>query len=478
MAALAWVFLGLLAGLLVGVLVGRRWWGAGRTAKGAAVAAPGGLRLLSDQSLEWLRRSHGALGVWALEAEGSAPAPGASGLRSLADPGSLSPERAETVAFRLEQVRRQTQGGVERLEFGSLLYETAEGAVAAMLLPAGAPTLAIERAREDAIVLLDGLARHGALQRGPEGESRRQESVASIGLRLAYQVERLLEGEAAVAVAGPSGVRIVGVSGRGDPRLMRADIDPDSTIARVATGAPAPPDGVEDPLRAEVGDRRHPSGRCRLLPVMSGPRPVGAVAVWLPGRSAPEAALAAVREAIRAAGPRLEDAVAYQERELEAASDPLTGLANRRGLDATMSRFGGERGTLVCVDLDRFKLLNDTLGHAAGDAALVHVARILREHVRHGDVAARVGGEEFALWLPLARLEEGVRVAVRVRERLVGSRWRWQDRAWPLTASFGVSSCPETTRDHKNLLAQADAALYAAKGAGRDRVEVAERVPG
>jgi diguanylate cyclase (GGDEF)-like protein len=87
------------------------------------------------------------------------------------------------------------------------------------------------------------------------------------------------------------------------------------------------------------------------------------------------------------------------------------------------------------------------------------------------DTAARVGGEEFLLWLPGTSLEEGMRVAERIRVRLATTAWDWQGRAWPLSASFGVAGWPETTRSRENLAAQADAALYAAKRAGRDRVE-------
>ena len=100
----------------------------------------------------------------------------------------------------------------------------------------------------------------------------------------------------------------------------------------------------------------------------------------------------------------------------------------------------------------------------------MHLGRILHEQVRGVDAAARVGGEEFLLWLPGTSLEEGVRVAERIRVRLATTPWDWQGRAWPLSASFGVAGWPETTRSRENLAAQADAALYAAKRGGRDRV--------
>ena len=111
------------------------------------------------------------------------------------------------------------------------------------------------------------------------------------------------------------------------------------------------------------------------------------------------------------------------------------------------------------------------MGHPAGDAALMHFARIIREQVRNGDVGARIGGEEFAIWLPAARLEVGYRIAERIRIKLNTTHWDWRGRAWPLSASFGVAACPETSREIGDLIPQADAALYVAKNSGRNRVE-------
>ncbi|MGH2669485.1 MAG: GGDEF domain-containing protein, partial [bacterium] len=83
------------------------------------------------------------------------------------------------------------------------------------------------------------------------------------------------------------------------------------------------------------------------------------------------------------------------------------------------------------------------------------------------------GGEEFAIWLPGATLDLGKRIAERVRIKLGTTAWEWQERHWPLSASFGVAACPETNADLENLPAQADAALYVAKRSGRNRVEAA-----
>jgi diguanylate cyclase (GGDEF)-like protein len=118
-------------------------------------------------------------------------------------------------------------------------------------------------------------------------------------------------------------------------------------------------------------------------------------------------------------------------------------------------------------------VLNDSLGHPAGDDALKHFAGLIRKHIRATDTAARIGGEEFALWLPGATITLGADIAERIRHSLMNGFWVWQDNQWPLTASFGVAACPETSRSRQNLPAQADAALYRAKHEGRNKVVVA-----
>jgi diguanylate cyclase (GGDEF)-like protein len=183
-------------------------------------------------------------------------------------------------------------------------------------------------------------------------------------------------------------------------------------------------------------------------------------------------------------GPRLAAARALHEAERRAIRDPLTGLCNLREFERVMQQFrsvnslGLRAGpaipaTLVYVDLDRFKHLNDTLGHSAGDSALRHAAGVLERQVRDGDLVARIGGEEFAIWLPRTPLSEGREVAERVRRTLEDTPWRWNGRAWPLTASCGVATFPDHVRELENLRSAADAALYRAKQSGRNRVEMA-----
>jgi diguanylate cyclase (GGDEF)-like protein len=207
--------------------------------------------------------------------------------------------------------------------------------------------------------------------------------------------------------------------------------------------------------------------------------PIGAVSMGLPGdgRLAPPAQQIA-SQTLRIAGPKLWAALRLERERSVARTDALTGLLNRRGIEEMMGKIGlpgtgNTGGALVACDLDRFKSLNDTLGHAAGDAALVHFAAILKELVRGSDTAARVGGEEFHVWAPGATLERGAEIGERIRARLAESQFTWQGTAWPITASFGVAGVPATSTTVHNLPVQADAALYVAKQRGRNRVEIA-----
>jgi diguanylate cyclase (GGDEF)-like protein len=155
-----------------------------------------------------------------------------------------------------------------------------------------------------------------------------------------------------------------------------------------------------------------------------------------------------------------------------ARTDPLTGLLNRRGFEGTFeielerSRRTERPLSVVAGDLDGFKLVNDRLGHHAGDEALQALARDLEKWKRRIDIAARVGGEEFALLLP----DTDERGAFLVAERLRRAVQRtFSDEGLALTISFGIASWPDHGEETEVLLRAADQALYAAKDLGRDR---------
>jgi diguanylate cyclase (GGDEF)-like protein len=170
--------------------------------------------------------------------------------------------------------------------------------------------------------------------------------------------------------------------------------------------------------------------------------------------------------------PHMAAAVAVRAAEMRAITDQLTGLPNRRGLDRALAQVNGS-ASLLMVDVDHFKKLNDGFGHAAGDAALRQMAQIFTRTLREGDVAARVGGEEFALLLLGADKAIAMDVAERVRRATENARLVWAGAEVRLTCSIGVAAYPEPIKDVANLNVAADAAMYRAKQSGRNRVEAA-----
>jgi diguanylate cyclase (GGDEF)-like protein len=162
--------------------------------------------------------------------------------------------------------------------------------------------------------------------------------------------------------------------------------------------------------------------------------------------------------------------------------DALTGLLNRRALqpllqrEASRLRRYGETYALVMVDIDHFKAVNDSHGHAVGDAVLVSVADLLRNAAREVDQVARVGGEEFCLLLPHTDLDGAMQVARRTREAVRAGPWPELDHT--LTISVGVAMVCDPDETPAAALARADAALYRAKDEGRDCVVLAEPIGG
>jgi diguanylate cyclase (GGDEF)-like protein len=169
----------------------------------------------------------------------------------------------------------------------------------------------------------------------------------------------------------------------------------------------------------------------------------------------------------------------YEQVRAEALSDPLTGLANRRALDAAVVRAIGRarRDAALCavlfIDIDHFKDINDALGHAVGDAVLQHVGRGLRDRLRRGDLLARYGGEEFVALLPDTDLEASMAVAEVLRRRVATLDFKSLTGDLPVRVSIGVAQLSEDLMGSGSLVSAADAAMYEAKRQGRDRVVAA-----
>ncbi|ASP48384.1 sensor domain-containing diguanylate cyclase [Cognaticolwellia beringensis] len=168
-----------------------------------------------------------------------------------------------------------------------------------------------------------------------------------------------------------------------------------------------------------------------------------------------------------------------QELALASRVDGLTQAFNRKHweecLAAEFSRAQRYKQTLalVMLDLDEFKLLNDTYGHQGGDKVLIDTSKAINEMLRMGDLFGRYGGEEFAVILPNTDLKGAKDVAERIRKTIEGNAIHYQDQMIRVTVSIGVAVMDEADARYESLISHADIALYKAKGAGRNRVCVA-----
>ena len=167
-----------------------------------------------------------------------------------------------------------------------------------------------------------------------------------------------------------------------------------------------------------------------------------------------------------------------QQLEYQALHDPLTGLTNRRGFEARLSalllsaRNQNREHALCYLDLDQFKLVNDTCGHVAGDELLRQLPGLLQPRVRRTDTIARLGGDEFALLLEDCSLDQAARIAGAVRDTLRDFRFQWQYRNFAIGASIGVVGITAASQGLVSVLGAADAACYVAKDQGHNRVHV------
>jgi len=158
----------------------------------------------------------------------------------------------------------------------------------------------------------------------------------------------------------------------------------------------------------------------------------------------------------------------------QATVDELTGVLNRRGVEQTIADPAGRSAgmTIILVDVDHFKRVNDTYGHDAGDQVLRRVAAVMAQNVRGGDILGRWGGEEFIVACVNCSAEHAAQVAEKIRQRIEASAFGARQRI-PLTASFGVAAVLGEG-GFAEALKRADAALYRAKSLGRNRVVVVD----
>jgi diguanylate cyclase (GGDEF)-like protein len=172
----------------------------------------------------------------------------------------------------------------------------------------------------------------------------------------------------------------------------------------------------------------------------------------------------------------ISNARSFEKAERLSITDGLTGLTNRSQLEASLQReiFRSRRYrsplSLVMIDVDFFKAVNDTFGHQEGDDVLTSVASIIKRLCRSHDVAARYGGEEFLLILPETSASGALTIAERIREEVENHRFNHEGKVHSVTVSCGIAEFDSAgTQDYTSLIGVADAALYQAKESGRNR---------
>ena len=353
-----------------------------------------------------------------------------------------------------------------------------------MIFPEGPMSAeAVERALLDLRRVAAGMDDRQTAERRRVPRARASEvrhaNPESAALALCAAVEEATRRPVAVVTRDPvtQVARILAVSSQADARLARTSIAPDSIAARaLSSDQPIAARGATELFGHYLQDRRRQDDEGIVFPMRDGDSTVGALVLFGSVRRLDENVRHQAQRLATEAAPGMGRLLAVEAAERLARTDALTGLANRRGYDEALQRYRAS-GTgavgLACVDLDRFKSLNDQHGHEAGDAALRHVARLFIETLRTGDRAIRMGGEEFALWLPGASLGAATEIAERVRAVIERTPCFWDGTRLPITCSVGVAAVPEVVQDVDNLYGAADAALYRAKQRGRNRVEVA-----
>lgn len=212
------------------------------------------------------------------------------------------------------------------------------------------------------------------------------------------------------------------------------------------------------------------------VPLSADGEPVGVLVVEHAGRRVERRVVSMLGQFAAHAALALRNSWLLQQVQRLAETDGLTGLANRRTFQSTLERElsraarSGEPVTLVMVDVDHFKALNDKHGHQAGDEVLKLVAQVLASACRDFDTAARYGGEEFAVILPSCSSSESLVVAERLRASIAEI-----ETVAGVTASAGVATFPAHAADSEGLIKAADEALYESKRAGRNRVTRSRR---
>ena len=280
----------------------------------------------------------------------------------------------------------------------------------------------------------------------------------------------LMSAEGKVLASNPAAERILSVrepiAGAHVGAGVGAVVNPDGTVLAVHDFPTQITLRTGEPQSEEILGMRREDGSTLWLSINTQ-------GLFRPGEELPYAVVASFTDVTERR--RVEEELRHL-----ADHDALTGLPNRRRFNEELhrhlsyvARYGGH-GAALLLDLDNFKLLNDTLGHKAGDQYLIGVAHILSERLRETDVVARLGGDEFGVLLPAARVDQARTVAENLLEALRGYAPVIEGQPVKMTTSIGVACFAEGPAVQPDeLLSAADVAMYDAKEAGRDRYAIA-----
>jgi diguanylate cyclase (GGDEF)-like protein len=268
-----------------------------------------------------------------------------------------------------------------------------------------------------------------------------------------------------------SGRKVWAITRCGGHWIELTPIDPSArgAVEHAAAHAMGDADAVREPA----------SGDVYCIPLVAAGEPVGAIGVT-PNPPLTDTECAALAAAAALLGPSAKNAELYSEVQENSVRDALTGCFNRRHslevLDPELRRARRSHGafSLVMLDLDHFKAINDRFGHLCGDAVLAHVGQRMQTVLRGSDTKCRYGGEEFLVLLPDTPLAGARRVAEMLRNDLEQRPFRWNDRKLVVTASFGIAEIIDGDDTGSSIIARADAALYRAKQDGRNCVRTAK----
>jgi diguanylate cyclase (GGDEF)-like protein len=354
---------------------------------------------------------------------------------------------------------------------------------AAIALPPGVAAEKLANATDDLrrlvagarVRLVGGALTHGDPRRAFDKALARLDSVESLSVALCESALSITQRPTAVILRDPvtQVAHVVAVSRGGDRKLIGQRVSADSSAGRASMGQ-LPVVGLSSAelLGIAPDERRRRGDAGVAYPLHDGREGIGALVVF--GR--PEHVQPELREQVAALAaemsPHVAAAAAVRAAENRALTDDLTGLPNRRALERALAQ-PEVLLSLLMVDIDHFKQINDGSGHAAGDAVLKHIAQLFGRTLREGDIAARIGGEEFALVLRGADQRVAGEVAERVRKAAAETKLTWAGADLRFTCSIGVATFPAPIKDVANLAVAADAALYRAKQGGRNQVAAA-----